>query len=52
MHRRAWLGSFLYDKPKVKHPVLYAAVSFAHNAASCLCLCSAVALMIGRFFLL
>jgi hypothetical protein len=49
IHRQAWLGAFLGGRAKEANPKLYAFAAFAPNAISCLLLCAAVALMMGRF---
>jgi hypothetical protein len=49
IHRQAWLGAFGGNRKKEASPMLYAIGAFTPNAISCLLLCSAVALMMGRF---
>jgi hypothetical protein len=49
VHRQAWLGAFLGGRAKKANPTYYVIGAFAPNCLSCLLLCAAVALMIGRF---
>jgi hypothetical protein len=49
IHRQAWLGTFSRDRAKEANAIYYAIGAFAPNALSCLLLCAAVALMIGKF---
>jgi len=48
-HRQAWLGMFLDGRFAEANPMLYALVALVPNLLSCLLLCGAIALMIGRF---
>jgi hypothetical protein len=44
-----WLFGLGFISAKEAHPMRYAIGAFAMNALSCLFLCAAVALIMGRF---